>query len=209
MLSDQNDKNRSVKNIMSANPTRQHSLSISCSVMDDKTFLTENSNIEIYEACFSSPFGDIIALGTEQGLIGLGFANEIGHLAARQELVKKWGQVRFRIWPERLESWVNAVLTGKGHIEMHIVGTKFQTIVWQALMHIPSGDITTYSEIAEFINHPRAVRAVGTAIGQNPLGFIIPCHRVLRKSGGLGGYRWGVKLKRAMLVYEGSHKGQI
>ena len=207
MLSDRSDQYRPVKNIVSAQPTRQHSLSISCAVMDDKTFITENSSIEIYEACFSSPFGDIIALGTEQGLIGLGFTNEIGYLAARQELVKKWRQGCFRFWPERLDSWVNAVLTGKGNIEIHIVGTKFQTIVWQALMHIPSGDITTYSDIAESINHPRAVRAVGTAIGQNPLGFIIPCHRVLQKSGGLGGYRWGVKLKRAMLVYEGSYKG--
>ena len=179
MLSDRSDQYQPVKNIVSAKPTRQHSLSISCAVMDDKTFITENSSIEIYEACFSSPFGDIIALGTEQGLIGLGFTNEIGYLAARQELVKKWRQVRFRIWPERLESWVNAVLTGKGNIEIHIVGTKFQTIVWQALMHIPSGDITTYSDIAESINHPRAVRAVGTAIGQNPLGFIIPCHRAV------------------------------
>ena len=207
MLSNRSDQYRSVKNIVSAKPARQNGLSISCIVMDDKTFITENSGMEIYEACFSSPFGDIIALGTEQGLIGLGFTNEIGYLTARQELVKKWRQLRFQIWPERLESWVNAVLTGKGNIEIHIVGTKFQTIVWQALMHIPSGDITTYSDIAESINHPRAVRAVGTAIGQNPLGFIIPCHRVLQKSGGLGGYRWGVKLKRAMLVYEGSYKG--
>ena len=120
MLSDRSDQYRPVKNIVSAKPTRQHSLSISCAVMDDKTFITENSSIEIYEACFSSPFGDIIALGTEQGLIGLGFTNEIGYLAARQELVKKWRQVRFRIWPERLESWVNAVLTGKGLSLIHI-----------------------------------------------------------------------------------------
>ncbi len=77
-----------------------------------------------------------------------------------------------------------------------------QIKVWEALMHIPSGKVTTYSEIAQRVGSPQAVRAVGTAVGRNPVSWLIPCHRALRKSGGLGGYHWGLPVKRAMLAYE-------
>jgi AraC family transcriptional regulator of adaptative response/methylated-DNA-[protein]-cysteine methyltransferase len=82
------------------------------------------------------------------------------------------------------------------------VGAPFQIKVWEALLAIPSGEVTTYGEIARAIGHPRAVRAVGTAVGRNPLGWLIPCHRALRGTGGLGGYHWGLPVKRAMLAWE-------
>jgi AraC family transcriptional regulator of adaptative response/methylated-DNA-[protein]-cysteine methyltransferase len=206
MLSDRIEKHQSAQNIMDPKIMQRSNLSISWTATKYKPFATKNSNIEIYEAWFPSPFGDVIAMGTEQGLIGLGFSNEIGQEVARQELAKKWPQKRFRVWPERMKNWVDSVFTGKGDIELHLVGTKFQIRVWEALMLIPPTEVTSYSSIANSINYPQAVRAVGTAIGQNPLGFIIPCHRVIQKSGGLGGYRWGCKLKRAILAYEGSHQ---
>ena len=74
--------------------------------------------------------------------------------------------------------------------------------MWEALLRIPSGHVTTYSRIARAVGHPDAVRAVGTAVGRNPVSFLIPCHRALRKSGGLGGYHWGLTIKRAMLAWE-------
>ena len=83
-----------------------------------------------------------------------------------------------------------------------LIGAPFQIKVWQALLAIPSGHVTTYSEIARHIGHPKAVRAVGTAVGRNPISLLIPCHRALRKSGALGGYHWGLPVKRAMLAYE-------
>ena len=74
--------------------------------------------------------------------------------------------------------------------------------VWEALLRIPTGHVTTYGDIAEYIGNPKAVRAVGTAVGKNPISWLIPCHRAMRKSGGLGGYHWGLGVKRAMLAYE-------
>ncbi len=83
-----------------------------------------------------------------------------------------------------------------------LIGAPFQIKVWEALLAVPQGQVTTYSEIAERIGQPKAVRAVGTAVGRNPIAWLIPCHRVLRRDGALGGYHWGLPLKRAMLAWE-------
>ena len=87
---------------------------------------------------------------------------------------------------------------------LYLIGAPFQIKVWEALLRIPSGHVTTYSEIAQSIGHDKAVRAVGTAVGRNPISLLIPCHRAMRKSGGLGGYHWGLPVKRAMLAWEGA-----
>jgi AraC family transcriptional regulator of adaptative response/methylated-DNA-[protein]-cysteine methyltransferase len=83
-----------------------------------------------------------------------------------------------------------------------LIGAPFQIKVWEALVTIPSGQVTTYGDIAARIGHPAAVRAVGTAVGRNPISFLIPCHRAIRKGGGLGGYHWGLPVKRAILAWE-------
>jgi AraC family transcriptional regulator of adaptative response/methylated-DNA-[protein]-cysteine methyltransferase len=90
----------------------------------------------------------------------------------------------------------------QGQAPLHLIGAPFQIKVWEALLNIPSGHVTTYSEIAGAIGSPRATRAVGTAVGRNPVSWLIPCHRAMRKSGGLGGYHWGLPVKRALLAYE-------
>ncbi len=91
-------------------------------------------------------------------------------------------------------------------LKLNIHGTHFQIKVWQALLLIPFGSIITYGLIASFINHPKSSRAVGTAIGNNPIGFIIPCHRVVASTGAISGYRWGINRKKAILAWEYSHK---
>jgi AraC family transcriptional regulator of adaptative response/methylated-DNA-[protein]-cysteine methyltransferase len=105
-----------------------------------------------------------------------------------------------------LRPWVNAAFglasANGDKTPLFMIGAPFQIKVWEALMRIPSGHVTTYSEIAHAIGHPRAVRAVGTAVGRNPVSWLIPCHRALRKSGGLGGYHWGLPVKRALLAWE-------
>ena len=105
-----------------------------------------------------------------------------------------------------LRPWVlSAFGAGDGKLNtapLYLIGAPFQIKVWEALLMIPSGQVTTYSEIANAIGSPKAVRAVGTAVGRNPVSWLIPCHRALRKSGGLGGYHWGLPVKRAMLAYE-------
>ena len=141
-------------------------------------------------------------MGTKLGLCGLGFSSEMGRKAARDDLAKRWPLAQFEQQTDRLASWVNATFAGKGDIALHMMGAPFQIKVWEALMHIPSGYVTTYSNIAQSICKPKAIRAVGTAVGRNPLSYIVPCHRVLRKSGGLGGYHWGTAVKRVMLAFE-------
>ena len=136
----------------------------------------------------------------------MGFAAETGAAAALEDLIARWPAARFVEDPMRLRPWVLAAFgAADARLEtapLYLIGAPFQIKVWEALLRIPSGHVTTYSEIAQSIGNPRAVRAVGTAVGRNPVSWLIPCHRALRKSGGLGGYHWGLPVKRAMLAYE-------
>jgi len=101
-----------------------------------------------------------------------------------------------------LAPWVEAAFSGRGEVALAPMGGPFQIKVWEALLAVPQGHVTTYSEIARTVCSPRAVRAVGNAVGRNPISWIIPCHRALRRDGGLGGYHWGTRVKRAMLAWE-------
>jgi len=118
------------------------------------------------------------------------------------DLKSRWPKAHFVENPARLDQWATAALGMTGETQLHMIGAPFQLKVWEALLTIPSGHVTTYSEIAQSIGKPKAVRAVGTAVGKNPVSWLIPCHRALRKSGALGGYHWGLPVKRAMLAWE-------
>ena len=183
---------------------RLHDLFIRWEAMSPGDYAIKGAGLTIYEGWFSSPFGEVIAMGTNRGLCGLGFASEMGRDQARDDLVNRWPLSLFEEKPNRLASWVEATFAGKGNVDLHVMGAPLQIKVWEALMRIPSGYVTTYSNIAQSIQNPKAVRAVGTAVGRNPVSFIIPCHRVLRKSGELGGYHWGTPVKRAILAFEGA-----
>ncbi|MGC8201713.1 methylated-DNA--[protein]-cysteine S-methyltransferase [Aliiroseovarius sp. PTFE2010] len=154
---------------------------------------------------FDTPFGRALAMGTDRGLCGLGFSDEAGDLATFDDLRARWPAAQFTESPERIAPWVHAAFEG-GNAHLHLIGAPFQIKVWEALLSIPSGQVTTYGDIAQAIGNPRAVRAVGTAVGRNPVSWLIPCHRALRKSGGLGGYHWGLGVKRAMLAYEAARR---
>lgn len=164
------------------------------------------AGLTIFWGWFESPFGPAIVMGTEKGICGMGFAAETGEAAALEDLIARWPAARFVEDPMRLRPWVLAAFGAAdaklNTAPLYLIGAPFQIKVWEALLRIPSGHVTTYSEIAQSIGNPRAVRAVGTAVGRNPVSWLIPCHRALRKSGGLGGYHWGLPVKRAMLAYE-------
>ena len=118
------------------------------------------------------------------------------------DLRSRWPKAEFVEGEEAIRGWAESALAMKGDAKLHLIGAPFQLKVWEALLQIPSGHVTTYSEIAQSIGRPRAVRAVGTAVGRNPVSWLIPCHRALRKSGALGGYHWGLPVKRALLAWE-------
>ena len=167
------------------------------------------AGLTIYWGWFACPFGPALVMGTDKGICGIGFASETGPEPAMADLRSRWPKARYIEDPSRLAPWVRVAFGEEtsGDAPLYLIGAPFQIKVGEALLTIPSGHVTTYSEIAEHIGHPKAVRAVGTAVGRNPISWLIPCHRALRKSGGLGGYHWGLPVKRAMLAYEAAQTG--
>lgn len=123
-----------------------------------------------------------------------------------QDLRVRWPDATYIHNAEMLRPWVMTAFGAKeGALDkapLYLIGAPFQIKVWEALLRVPSGQVTTYSDIAATVGNPKAVRAVGTAVGRNPVSWLIPCHRALRKSGELGGYHWGLPVKRTMLAYE-------
>ena len=184
---------------------RLHDLFVRWEAMSPGEFADAGKGLTIYWGWFESPFGPALVMGTDKGICGMGFAAEMGEAEAMQDLRGRWPNARFVEDPARLRPWVVTAFGGDGSVKtapLYLIGAPFQIKVWEALLTIPTGQVTTYSEIAASIGNPRAVRAVGTAVGRNPISWLIPCHRALRKSGGLGGYHWGLPMKRAMLAYE-------
>ncbi|TDE38994.1 methylated-DNA--[protein]-cysteine S-methyltransferase [Antarcticimicrobium sediminis] len=181
---------------------RLHDLFLRWEAMSPGEYARHGAGLVIMWGWFDSPFGPALAMGTDKGLCGLAFSAETGPEAAMADLRGRWPEAEFVEDPAALAPLVTAVFEQRGETALHMIGSPLQIKVWEALLRIPSGQVSTYSEIAQSIGLPRAVRAVGTAVGRNPVSWLIPCHRALRKSGGLGGYHWGVPVKRAMLAYE-------
>jgi len=183
-------------------PGRLHDLFIRWEAMSPGDYARRGAGLTIRWGWFESPFGQMLAMATPRGLCGLAFAEETGDAAAMSDMRARWPQAEFVEDPAGVEPWVAAALGQSGEARLHLIGAPFQIKVWEALLAIPSGQVTTYGEIARAIGNPGAVRAVGTAVGRNPVSWLIPCHRALRTSGGLGGYHWGLPVKRALLAWE-------
>lgn len=181
---------------------RLHDLFLRWEAMSPGDYARGGEGLIISYGWFPSPFGEVLAMGTERGLCGMAFADDCGRTAAMADLTGRWPQARYREAPDLIAPWVGAAFGGGGEARLFLIGKPFQIKVWEALLRIPSGQVTTYSELARVTGAPQAVRAVGTAVGRNPVSWLIPCHRALRKSGGLGGYHWGLPVKRAMLAWE-------
>jgi AraC family transcriptional regulator of adaptative response/methylated-DNA-[protein]-cysteine methyltransferase len=181
---------------------RLHDLTLRWEAMTPGEVARRGDGLTVHWGTFEGPFGNMLAMGTDRGLCGLAFTDEAGEDAAFVDLTARWPAATFVEDPDAVAPWVEAALAQSGEARLHLIGGPFQIKVWEALMAIPSGYVTTYSEIARVIGHPTAVRAVGTAVGRNPVSWLIPCHRALRKSGGLGGYHWGLPVKRTLLARE-------
>ena len=189
-----------------SSPGRLHDLFVRWEAMSPGEYSRKGAGLTIYWGWFPSPFGDALAMGTDRGLCGLAFAAEFGRDWAWDDMTKRWPDADFQHDPDALRPWVEAAFGGSGEVALSPLGAPFQIKVWEALMTIPSGHVTTYSEIAKHIGNPRAVRAVGSAVGRNPISWLIPCHRAMRRDGGLGGYHWGLPIKRAMMAWEAARR---
>jgi len=182
--------------------SRLHDLFIRWEAMSPGEYARGGEGLTVYWGWYDSPFGLALVMGTEKGLCGLAFAAETGTEPAMEDMLSRWPKATYVEDPMMLRPLVDAAFAQSGQTALHMIGAPFQIKVWEALLRIPSGQVTTYSEIAQSIGNPKAVRAVGTAVGRNPISWLIPCHRALRKSGALGGYHWGLPVKRALLAYE-------
>jgi AraC family transcriptional regulator of adaptative response/methylated-DNA-[protein]-cysteine methyltransferase len=180
---------------------RLHDLFLTWEAMSPGDYARGGAGLVIRWGWFDSPFGPALVMATDKGICGIGFSDEVGAEAALEDLVSRWPKAEYVEDPVALQQLVDAAFGGKA-TELHLIGAPFQIKVWEALLAIPTGHVTTYADIAEAIGHPQAHRAVGTAVGRNPISFLIPCHRALRRDGGLGGYHWGLPRKRAMLAWE-------
>ena len=181
---------------------RLHDLFLRWEAMSPGEYARAGEGLTIRWGWFDSPFDLALVMATDRGICGLAFAAEVGAPAAMEDMISRWPKADFVEDPMSLKPEVEAVLGQSGEARLHMIGAPFQIKVWEALISIPSGHVTTYSEIAGVIGRPKAMRAVGTAVGRNPVSWLIPCHRALRKSGGLGGYHWGLPVKRAILAWE-------
>jgi len=169
-------------------------------------FKMGGAGLTIECAVHNTPFGNVFIAITPKGVCNIAFLEDAEgdeHLA---ELHKRWPHAAIHENPESTRAVAQAMLGKEGRLDrplsLHVAGTNFQTSVWKALLRIPPGRVVSYSEVAEAIGHPRAARAVGHAVGANPVAFLIPCHRVIRQSGELGGYHWGETRMHAIHAWE-------
>lgn len=183
---------------------RLHDLFLRWEAMSPGDYARGGAGLTVFWGWFESPFGPALAMGTEKGICGFGFAAEAGAEATMADMLSRWPRADFVEDVARLRPWVLAAFGADAAepVPLHLIGAPFQIKVWEALLRIPSGHVTTYTDLARAVGHPTAQRAVGSAVGRNPISFLIPCHRALRSSGELAGYHWGLPVKRAMLAWE-------
>ncbi len=184
---------------------RLHDLFLTWEAMSPGDYAKGGMGVVIRWAYVPSHFGEALVMATDRGICGLGFTAELGRSWAMADMQARWPAATFVQDDSAIIPLADAALGGQ-QTQLHLIGAPFQIKVWEALLHIPSGHVSSYSEIAGAVGHPAAMRAVGTAVGRNPISFLVPCHRALRKSGGLGGYHWGLPVKRAMLAWEAARE---
>ena len=181
----------------------------------------QNQNIKVHEFYYSkscnkttmnfpkisyqfkaSSFGETLIMSNEMGLCGLAFCDHFGKDTVLADMKARWPKASYEKDTIFSDKEFKSILDQTKRIELCLIGSKLQIHVWKALLKIPPGKVTSYTTLAKHIGKPKAVRTVATAIGKNPLCWLIPCHRVLRANGDLGGYHWGLNVKKNMLTYE-------
>lgn len=186
--------------------SRLHDMFVTIEGMTPGEYKNGGSTLRINYSFAKSPFGEIIVAATNKGICHLAFSEN--NTSAFETLQSIFPNATFHKKSDQFQQEALQVFrndwTDLNEIKLHLKGTKFQLKVWEALLSIPYGDLSTYGEIAETIEHPKASRAVGTAIGNNPIAYLIPCHRVIQKSGNIGGYHWNPVRKKAIIGWEAS-----
>jgi AraC family transcriptional regulator of adaptative response/methylated-DNA-[protein]-cysteine methyltransferase len=188
--------------------SRLHDLFVTYEAMPPGAFRRRGAGLDMVWGAAPSPFGTAVLVTTEYGLAGIGFADgEKSVETAFEDLRDRWPNARFarddaRVAPIAARVFERSRWNADEPVKVVLIGTDFEVRVWETLLKIPVGRATTYQAVAEQIGRPSASRAVGAAVGKNPISFVVPCHRVVGSTGALTGYHWGVPRKRAILGWE-------
>jgi len=193
-----------------SSPGRLHDLFVNCEAVTPGEFKHRGEGLTITYGFHPTPFGECLLAVTERGICHLSFVEQGGREQASAALQNRWSRARLNKDTLRtcaVVSQVFAWYTGEtlSPLYLFLSGTNFQIKVWEALLQIPVGTMVSYEDVAACIGHPNASRAVGNAIAQNPLPVIIPCHRVIRKTGEFGSYHYGAARKQALIGWEAAH----
>jgi AraC family transcriptional regulator of adaptative response/methylated-DNA-[protein]-cysteine methyltransferase len=194
-------------------PGRLHDLFVTWEAVTPGDYKRKGEGLHLTYGFYPSPFGEYLLAASGRGITNLLFLRDEGRAGAFNLLMAEWPRATLQEDPSAMQG-----LAGQAHLlftnkpgaplRLHLSGTNFQLKVWEALLRIPPGTVVTYTDIAVSIGLPGASRAVGSAVGRNPVAVIIPCHRVIRKSGEPGGYRWGQPRKQAILGWEAARREQ-
>ncbi len=185
--------------------SRLHELFINIEGMSPAEYRNEGANLLISYNYYQTLFGPIIIASTPKGICHIAYEED--HIDAFEILRQRFPKANFRLESDSMHGSALKALNPQNNdlslVKLHLKGTEFQLKVWEALLKIPMGNLSTYGSIAAQIGKPTASRAVGTAVGSNPIAYLIPCHRVIQNSGIFGGYRWDPMRKTAMIGWEG------
>lgn len=187
--------------------SRLHELFVQIEGMTPAEYKNGGENLKINYQCTDTRFGRVFIASTSKGICKMSFIQD--DIEALNELVEQFPKAQFIWQSDELQENALSIFSLENvdlpQIKLHLKGTDFQLKVWESLLKIPMGQLSTYGELAKHIDAPKASRAVGTAIGSNPVAFLIPCHRVIQATGVLGEYHWGKARKTAMIGWEAGH----
>jgi len=182
-------------------PGRLHDLTINIHALTPGEIRSAGEGVELRHGIAPTPFGPAFLAWTDRGLVAISFDTTQAEADERA----RWPAATLRADQTGATKLAKQVFEG-GKVTLQLRGTNFQIRVWEALLRIPEGGLVTYGQIAKTLGSPAASRAVGTAVGANPVAYLIPCHRVIRATGAVGGYRWGTPRKRAIMAWEAARQ---
>ncbi len=189
--------------------SRVYDLFTSIEAVTPQEYKSGGKGLDIHFGYHTTPFGECFIAVSERGVCGLSFIDVISKADNFNRFAKKWHFANIQNDQNLTKNYINRIfkphLSSLHKLHLLVQGTNFQLKVWEALINVPHGALTTYQSIAASIKNPKAVRAVGTAVGNNPIAYLIPCHRVIRKEGKLGEYHWGSVRKKAIVGWEAAN----
>ncbi len=191
-------------------PGRLHDLCVTWEAMTPGEIKSGGEALDLAFGFHDSPFGQALLVVAPRGLSALAFCDGDEKDDALSDLKSRWPKARYEENLELTRPYAENIFRKEtGEVKLVMKGTPFQIKVWEALLRIPAGQTVSYGDIATHIGKPRAVRAIGQAVGRNPIAYVIPCHRVLKSTGALGGYHWGRTRKQALLAFEQARAANV